>query len=52
MQASNMAFVTASYVITWAVILGYLAYTHRSLQRARAEYERVAGQRPDNGEAV
>jgi CcmD family protein len=52
MQASNMAFVTAAYVITWAVVLGYLAYTHRSLRQARAEYRRVAGHAPGEGDGV
>ncbi len=52
MQASNGSFVTAAYAITWAVILGYLAYTHRALQRARADYERVAGRAAGGGEAV
>jgi CcmD family protein len=49
MQASNWAFVTAAYVATWAVIVGYLVYTHRALRRARAEYERAAGRRPGEG---
>lgn len=52
MQASNWSFVTAAYVITWVVILGYLVYTHRALQRARAEYERVAARGAGEGEAV
>ncbi len=52
MQAMNWAFVTAAYAVTWIVILVYLLYTHRSLQRSRAEYERVTGHRPGEGEAV
>jgi CcmD family protein len=52
MQASNWSFVTAAYVITWAVIIGYLVYTHQALRRSRAEYERVAGHRPGEGDAV
>jgi len=52
MQASNWDFVIAAYVVTWVVIVGYLAYSQRALNRARAEYTRVTGHRPGEGEAV
>lgn len=52
MQASNIAFVTSAYVITWAVVLGYLAYTHRALRRSRAEYQRITGHAPGEGEGT
>lgn len=52
MEASNWGFVIAAYAITWGLIVGYLAYSQRALNRARAEYARVAGQRPGEGEAV
>ncbi|HEX8725881.1 MAG TPA: CcmD family protein [Gemmatimonadaceae bacterium] len=52
MEASNWAFVTAAYVITWVLIVGYLAYGQRALNRARAEYERVAGRAPGEGDGV
>lgn len=51
MEASNWAFVTAAYVITWVAILSYLAYGQRALTRARAEYRRITGHRPGEGEA-
>jgi CcmD family protein len=51
MEASNWAFVSAAYIVTWVLILGYLAYGQRALNRARAEYERVTGHRPGEGEA-
>lgn len=51
MEASNWKFVTAAYVVTWVLILGYLIYSQRVLNRARAEYERVTGRRPGEGEA-
>lgn len=52
MAASNWAFVTASYVITWVVILGYLVHVHRAVQHARAEYDRVTSRRPEAGGAA
>ena len=52
MEASNWSFVTAAYVVTWVVVLGYLVYTHRALQRSRAEYERITGHAPGEGDAV
>ncbi len=52
MQASNWNFVIAAYVVTWVVIAGYLAYSQRALNRARAEYTRVTGHKPGEGEAV
>ncbi|MHB1861995.1 MAG: CcmD family protein [Gemmatimonadaceae bacterium] len=52
MAASNWAFVTASYVITWVVILGYLLHVHRAVQHARAEYDRATGHGPEAGGAA
>jgi hypothetical protein len=52
MQASNWSFVTAAYVVTWVLILGYLGDSRRAVHRARAEYERVTGHRPGEGEAA
>jgi CcmD family protein len=52
MEASNWAFVTAAYVVTWVLIGGYLAYSQRALSVARAEYTRVTGRKPGEGEAV
>ena len=52
MEASNWGFVTAAYVITWALIVGYLVYGQRALNRARAEYERVTGHKPGEGDAA
>lgn len=52
MEASNWAFVISAYAITWVTILGYVAYTHAALRRSRAEYERVTGHAPGEGEAV
>jgi CcmD family protein len=52
MEASNWGFVSAAYVITWALIAGYMAYSQRALNAARAEYKRVTGRRPGEGEAV
>ncbi|HET7631638.1 MAG TPA: CcmD family protein [Gemmatimonadaceae bacterium] len=49
MEASNWAFVTAAYVITWVLILGYVVYSQRALRRARAEYARVTGHAPGEG---
>lgn len=51
MEASNWAFVTAAYVVTWALILGYIAYSQRALNIARAEYTRVTGHQPGEGDA-
>ena len=52
MEASNWGFVTAAYVVTWVLIVGYLAYGQRALNRARAEYKRVTGHAPGEGDAV
>ncbi len=52
MEASNWGFVIAAYVITWVLIVGYLAYSQRALNRARGEYERVTGHRPGEGDAA
>ena len=52
MQASNWAFVIAAYTVTWVLILGYWAYGHRALRRAQAEFQRVTGRRPGEGEVV
>ncbi len=52
MEASNWNFVIAAYVVTWVLIVGYLAYSQRALNRARAEYTRVTGRKPGEGEAV
>jgi hypothetical protein len=43
MADQNWAFITAAYVVTWAVIVGYLVRVHRALARARADYQRVTG---------
>ncbi|HEU4989344.1 MAG: CcmD family protein [Gemmatimonadota bacterium] len=52
MEASNWAYVTAAYAVTWVLVLGYMAYARRALQRARAEYRRVTGHEPGEGDAV
>lgn len=52
MDASNWKFVTAAYVITWALIIGYMVYSQRALQQARAEYERITGHRPGEGDTT
>lgn len=52
MEASNWTYVISAYVITWVILLGYLAYTHTALRRSRAEYERVTGRAPGEGDAV
>jgi CcmD family protein len=52
MEASNWGFVTAAYVVTWVLIVGYLAYGQRALSSARAEYKRVTGHRPGEGDAA
>ena len=44
MTASNLAFVTAAYTVTWVVLVGYLVRVHRALARARADYERATGE--------
>ena len=31
----NWMFVGAAFVLTWAVLLGYLAHVHRTVRRAR-----------------
>ena len=47
MTDHNWAFIVAAYVAAWTVLLGYLFHVHRSLARARADYERVAGKPPE-----
>ena len=37
---NNTAFVTAAFVLTWAVILGYAVHLRRSIQRSRELLER------------
>ena len=32
----NWLFVSAAFVVTWAVLLGYFMHVHRALRRARA----------------
>ena len=43
----NWAFITAAYAVSWVVILGYLVRVHLALKRARTDYERVTGSRPE-----
>jgi CcmD family protein len=40
----NQTFITAAYVVTWLVIIGYLARLGRKSARSRAEYDRMAGE--------
>ncbi len=42
--ASNQTFIIAAYGVTWLVLLGYLAHLVRKGARARASYERMAGE--------
>lgn len=45
MIASNETFVTAAYVLTWAVLLAYLWRLHARDSRARADEARVRVER-------
>ncbi len=35
----DYAFVSAAYIVTWIVILGYLWHVHRTVDRARKQYK-------------
>lgn len=49
MIASNQSFIVAAYVVTWAVLLGYLLRLARKARRAGADYDRRA--REQRGES-
>lgn len=44
---SNETFVTAAYVITWIVLLGYVVYLARRVRSSRAAHARLMGTRGD-----
>jgi CcmD family protein len=48
MADQNWMFITAAYAVTWLVIVGYLVRVHRALARARADYTRTTGKRPES----
>ena len=46
MTDQNWAFVSAAYAATWIMMVGYWVHVHRSLRRARREYEQATTKRP------
>ena len=40
--ASNQAFITAAYAVTWIAVAGYLAWLEVRGRRARAQHAAVA----------
>lgn len=44
---SNETFVTAAYILTWIVLLGYAVYLARRTRNSRAEHARLTGARGD-----
>jgi hypothetical protein len=43
----NWAYVTASFVATWIVIIGYAVHVHRTLAAARRAYDEATARRPE-----
>ena len=47
MADKNWSFVVAAYAVTWIVILGYLWHVHRTVQRARKQYDDATAHGPE-----
>jgi hypothetical protein len=45
MESQNITFVSAAYILSWAVLLGYLLRVHRALAKARTEYETASSKK-------
>ncbi|MDH5234444.1 MAG: hypothetical protein OEW77_05740 [Gemmatimonadota bacterium] len=43
-MASSINFVIAAYALTWVCLVAYATYVHRTLRRARDEYQRASRQ--------
>ncbi|MEX2181274.1 MAG: hypothetical protein WD771_04485 [Gemmatimonadaceae bacterium] len=41
---SSINFVIAAYALTWLALVAYAFHAHRTLRRARDEYDRATGQ--------
>jgi hypothetical protein len=46
MADQNWTFVSAAYVATWVMMLGYWVHVHRTLRRARRSYDEATAGRP------